>query len=121
MNIPNLSHILTKNQLIAIVLTLVATGSFLFNAQQERNQQTEMAKRKLEQISTEAFNKRWSESDRQENIDKCIEDAKGVYNADWDNTCVNMGYATDCGLPAARAKDLDARFEKAKDLCVKRY
>ncbi len=61
------------------------------------------------------------EEARQENIDACIKLAYDNYSKEWDNACLLIDRPIDCALPAWRADQLDALFEKDQDRCLERF
>lgn len=98
---------------VVVAILLVFAGAIVVGERNDRLERERIADLKELEYGLEEI--------RQQNIAECQENAYEKYTADWNGGCELEGLPDGCYLPAWRADEFDAAYERGLDRCIKQY
>ncbi len=54
-------------------------------------------------------------------LDSCLESSFNKHQKNWNNACLSIGQAFECGLPHSKSQRLEKVYTEDKNNCFKKY
>ena len=111
---------MNKNIIIAIAAIVVATilgGAYYLVEQNKISSDRQKANKELLEAQQESKIK----TNRQADLDQCLNDAGEEYQTNWTRNVKVFGNSTDDTLPAEVGENVDSGYKEIKDDCFRQY
>ena len=101
--------------IVGIIIVALSLGYYLVVFLPQKNaQEIEMKKQTMQ---LEAFNKQ----KQLDNFKNCVSNSYLSKNSFWEKECLSLGRSSDCGLPKAKADNVNKGLEQDLLLCQRTY